>query len=425
MPLISRLRQSEYIRNISTLTSGTVIAQAIPLLVSPILSRLYTPDEFGIFAFYMSIVSAFAIIATLRYELAIIIPKSDEDALNVFGLSVLILLGISLTAFLGVIIFNFFVSPAIDIQPLLITWLYLLPVMILLLGMGNVFQNWFNRSKRYRILAIGKIVNSIGNNGIILLLGFIGTGAWGLLAGNIAGLILFNLLFLFFFLRKIDLPKGLISLAKMKELASEHRDLPTANTPQALLDGMQFNGIIYLLKILFNSTVIGWYSFAMRVLQAPMWLIGTSLAQVFYKDASAYYHDSQSVTIPVRRTLKFASVTGFPAVIALVFFGPALFGFVFGENWREAGVYAQILSPWIYMDFVRYSIAQAPLIVKKVKTMFIFSLIGNSIVVVSIFTGGLFLKDIKMTFLILSGLMVIYDLFIIGWIIQIAKQKKV
>lgn len=422
--MLRKIQKSEFAKNVVTLTSGTAIAQAITLLISPILSRLFTPDDFGLFAFYMSIVGAFALIATFRYEMAVMIPQDDKVSVNIAFLSLLIDFMLCLFLLFIVVVLGFTIPKDFQIDHLLKIWLYILPVFVFLIGSGNVFQHWFNRKKKYKILASSKIFNSVGTNVITLLIGFAGAGAWGLLIGNLVGIILFNL---YFILKIYYLDRDKISMldkTTLLPLAKKHKDLPLANSPQSLLEMLQMTGIIYLLKILFNSTIIGWYSFAMRILQAPMWLIVSSIAQVFYKEASEKHQNDEPILQTIKNTLKLTALVGLPAVAVLVFAGPPLFSFVFGSQWTEAGVYAQILAPWLFFDFLRYSIAQAPLIMNKVKPMFYFSVIGNIIVILSLAAGKFLFYDVRIALAFLSGLMVLYDVGIILWIIRITKNGK-
>ena len=79
--------QSTYARNVITLMTGTAFAQALPIAVSPILTRLYSPAEFGVFAMYLAVASILGVLVTGRYELAILIPKQDRDAIHIAALS--------------------------------------------------------------------------------------------------------------------------------------------------------------------------------------------------------------------------------------------------------------------------------------------------------------------------------------------------
>ena len=361
-------------------------------------------------------------IATFRYEMAVLVPKEEKPAVNIVYLSLIIDFLLCIFLFIVIVIFGLTISDEFPINRLIKIWLYFLPVFVFLLGSSTVFQHWFNRQKNYKNLAIAKIIRSAGNNGITLLLGLIGAGAWGLFIGNLVGIVLFNL----FFIVKIyyfDRDKfKFLDKSSLIPLAKKHKDLPLANTPQSVMELLQMNGIIYLLKIFFNSTIIGWYSFAMRILQAPMWLIVTSIAQVFYKEAAENYQKGIDIRNTVIKTIKMTAVVAMPALLVLITAGPQLFTFIFGKQWTEAGVYAQILAPWLYFDFMRYAIAQAPLIVNKMRPMLFLSIIGNIIVIASLVAGRYFFDDVRVAFIFLSSFMVIYDIGIIMWIFRIIKK---
>jgi len=421
--MLKKIFRSPFIKSILTLVTGSSIAQAITLLVTPILSRIYSPADFGVFTFFMAIVGAFALIATLRYEIAIMLPKKDQEAVNIVSLS-LIINALICIAILIVSIISFFTwFPLAKVYSPLKFWLLLMPVLVFLISSSNVFQNWFNRKKDYSNLAYSKIINSAGINLSTLALGLAGTGLWGLFTGNLIGLILFNI---FFIIRIILVDKNKfkdINFLTIKKMARQYKDLPKANTPQVLLEMFQLNGIIYLLQIFFMPTIIGWYSFAYRILQAPMSLVGTSIAQVFYKDAAEKVNNSLVFKKLVIRTILLAALIALPIVIIPVIAGPWLFSFLFGSGWRQAGVYSQILAPWFFLDFIRYAIAQVPIIKDRMKTMLKFSITGNILLIFSLIVGGVIFKNIIITLIILSLLMCIYDICLIGWIYKISAKN--
>ena len=153
MKLINKLKpKSEFNRNVLTLMTGTTIAQAIPIAISPILTRIYTPEDFGMFALYMSIASIIAIVATGRYELAIMLPKKDEDAINIVALSIIISFFVSFISLLIVFIFNTQITNILG-NPEISIWLYFIPLTVLLTGIYQSFNYWSNRKKQYKRLA--------------------------------------------------------------------------------------------------------------------------------------------------------------------------------------------------------------------------------------------------------------------------------
>jgi O-antigen/teichoic acid export membrane protein len=416
--------RSPFIKNTLKLVFGTGIAQAVTFLVSPVLSRLYTPEDLGLFTFYISIVGLFALIATLRYEIAIVYPKDDDDAVTIVSLSVIIAFGLSFLLFVLVLLYRFFLSASLPLNPVLTLWLYLLPVLVFFLGLGNIFQNWLIRKKEYRILSAGKIINSLGNNLTALFLGFIQIGIWGLLIGNITGTFFLVLFFGFFIYRSGQFRKYTVDRSSLKSLARRYKELPASNTLQSILEAMQNYGIIYLAKVFFSSSVVGFYALSIRVLQAPLWLTGTSISQVYTKDLAERFNKNENLEELLFKTIKIAALLTLPVQIILLAAGPWLFGIIFGPAWREAGVYARLLAPWMFFDFIRYCIAQTPLVVGRTRTMFYISIIGNGVMIICFCIGGWVFHDVKTGFLLLSIFMSIYAIGVILWIRTLVKPVK-
>jgi O-antigen/teichoic acid export membrane protein len=413
--------RSPFVQNTLKLVLGSGIAQVITFLVSPFLTRLYTPEDLGLFTFFISIVGLFALIATLRYEIAIIFPKEDKDAVNIISLSGIIALGLSFLLLILVILYRLFLSDRFPLNPVLSSWFYLLPVLVFFLGLGNIFQNWLIRKKEYRFLSAGKIINSLGNNLTALSLGLIGIGTWGLLIGNLAGTFLFVFFLGICINRAGQFRKDQLDRSSMVHFARKYKDLPTSNTFQSVLETFQNYGIIYLAKIFFNSSVVGFYALSLRILQAPLWLIGSSISQVYMKEAAERFNKNENLEELLIKTIKLSGLVALPMLIVLLAGGPWIFGFIFGSAWREAGVYAQILAPWMFFDFIRYCIALSPLVVGRTRSMFYISIIGNVLMITCFCIGGWVFRDVKTGFLLLSVFMSMYAIGVILWIRTIVK----
>ena len=415
--------RSDYFKNISKLVAGTSVAQLISFLAAPLITRLFTPSDLGAFTFLLSIAGGIGLVATLRYEMAIILPKENSDSVNLAFLSLIIAFFIAILSAFVLFVIDLFFFPGFIRNPVYKQWIYLLPVLIFLMAASSVFQQWYNHKREYRTLAYSKIVTSLGNNLATLLMGFAGMGALGLWLGNFAGFLFVIIFFviIFYFRHREDFRD--FNLTSQKKLAGKYKYLPMANTPQVIVEMVQSYGIVYLLKIFFSSSVLGLYSLSLRLLQAPMWLVGISIGQVFYKEASEQYQKDGNLIQPVLKTIRTSAAVAFPALIILLTIGPWLIGFIFGSAWTEAGRYARILAPWMFFDFIRSTISQAPLIIGKARSMFYISFIGSGLIVISIVTGGLFFRDPVVGFILLSLMQSIYCLVIIGWILAISKKS--
>jgi O-antigen/teichoic acid export membrane protein len=415
--------KSEFLRNVLTLMTGTAIAQAIPILISPILTRIYTPSQFGAFALFMSIAGSIAIISSLRYEMAIMLPENDGDSANVVSLSLIIVFIISILTLIGIFFINLF-SPGIlgassGLQP----WLYIMPLFVLFQGITQSINNWFVRRNDYKYIAIGKVNFSIVTNVLLILLGFLGFTYNGIFISNLIGWIVFTLFFILILFKKYGSLWSQVNKFIIKREAKKYREFPTTNVFQALIESFQMSGIIILVSYYFSTYVSGLYSFSLRVLMAPMWLIGTSIGQVFYQKASETYNKSGDLRLLIRKTVLNSALFFSPVLIIILIAGPSIFAFVFGKEWREAGEFARILSPWIFLDFVKSPISQVPLIVGKIKTMLPITIVGIVILLFSLIWGG-YTQDIYFGFKLLSGFMCVYVLCLMAWIYKVAAIKK-
>ncbi|MBC8485841.1 MAG: oligosaccharide flippase family protein, partial [Bacteroidetes bacterium] len=240
-----KLLQSEFLKNVITLMSGTAIAQAIPVLISPILSRLYTPEDFGVLALFMSIAAVISVIATGRYELAIMLPEKKRDAYNVLALSLLFTFIVSVFTFILVVIFKkpvaiFFEEPGIE------PWLYFLPIVVLFAGMYQAFNYWSTRHKTFKRNAAGRVSQSTVMSATNLGMGVAKAGSSGLILGYILGQVVAALVLGWQTLIHLKEIRKEITRKEIIENAKKYKNFLKINTPHAFLDSLQNNGIIYL-----------------------------------------------------------------------------------------------------------------------------------------------------------------------------------
>jgi O-antigen/teichoic acid export membrane protein len=415
MALMQNIFKSEFAKNISILVTGTAIAQVIPFLIAPFLTRIYSPADFGFFSIYMSIAAGITVICTARYDLAIILPKNDEDAQKLITLSFIICLIVSFLSFITILIIILF-----NDIPL---YFFLIPLFVFILGFNQIFVYWNNRIKQYKQISFNRINNAIFGNVSMLGLGFLKTGTIGLILGTFTGIIISTFVFVRKDLKNLFQNVKSFKYSEIKEIASRYKAMPKTNTIQALIDMYQLNGLVYLIPFFFSSTILGLYSFGMRILQAPVNLIGSAVAQVFYQKASEKYNNKETIYPLIKKTISKVALIALPIPIILFFAGEDIFAFVFSEKWRIAGLYAKILSPWIYFDFIRMTISQTPIILNKQKQLASISVFGSLIITLSILYAGIIEKDITIGFYLISVLFSLLNILIVYWICRISKQN--
>ncbi|RLA08695.1 MAG: translocase [Gammaproteobacteria bacterium] len=350
--MLNKLKpKSEFSRNVLTLMTGSTIAQAIPIAISPILTRIYTPEDFGIFALYMSIASIIAVIATGRYELAIMLPEKDEDAINIVALSAIITVIISLLTLSIVIIFNLQITNLLG-NPQISNWLYLVPISVLLTGFYQSFNYWSNRQKQYKTLAQNKVIQSTSTAGVNLSMGLAKWGVVGLIWGNIIGQTLASVILFKNILKKNHNLPTAINKNKIIKMLKRYIKFPKYDIISALANTSAQQITHILFNIIYNPAIAGFFYFTQKILSMPITYISSAILDVFKEQAARDYKKYNNAKKIYKSTfIKLMMIAILPSVF-LYFFAVDMFVIVFGEKWQIAGEYAKILSPMLFFRFM-------------------------------------------------------------------------
>ncbi|MEN5143112.1 MULTISPECIES: oligosaccharide flippase family protein [Pseudomonas] len=344
--------KNDFLRNVLTLMTGTTLAQAIPIAAMPLLTRLYTPEDFGVLALYMSLAGMISVIITARYEVAVMLPERDEDAASLVTLSICIASAISLVLLVIVSLFNE------DIQALLNNkaigpWLYLLPITVFVTGMWQALNYWNNRSKKFKRLAVSRVTQGGGMTLAQFLLTGLSTGGLvlGYLVGQVGGL----MVFLTRTWREDRAVLSRISLATMLVNARRYSKFPKYSTFGALLDNAAVQMPVLMLSKFYDTHIVGVFSLTFRALNLPMSLIATSFSQVLFQRFVVLQRENPDRLAPFVLKLFFGLLSLMVPLVGFVWVvGPELFALVFGETWRQAGEYATVL---IFAVAIRFAVS--------------------------------------------------------------------
>lgn len=419
----TKLPKGGFARSATTLMTGNVIAQAVLLSTYPLVTRLYTPGQFGTYALFTSIFSVLSTVATMRYELAIMLPEKDDDAVVVFKLSTLVALAFGLLSFIVVLFFN---RPIVSLlnNPEIGSWLYFIPLMIVLVGLFQNARYWLNRNKRYRKIAIaGVIKNSFKSGSQIGLATVPSINTHGLIIGTIISQTVSTLYMLFQLSKKMLVSLFSFKVSDLVREAKKYKKFPIINAPHSLLNSLSENIPVALFSMFFSNSVVGFYSISMVAVTLPITLISSSVGEVFYQRFNKAYNRGERLdtlaTDLIKTMLKIALV---PALI-LFAVAPYLFSFVFGHVWVESGQYTRILAPWAFMIFVVAPLSYIPLTLGYQKKSLVIEIVGLTMRVLSVLIGVYF-KSIYISLILfsLSGFCVLtYTMF---WVIKISKKEQ-
>ncbi len=358
--------KSGLVRNVLTLSTGSTIAQAIPVLISPILTRIFPVADFATLTVVTALISFLGVIICGRYEIAIGLPADDKEAKQLVYLSVTISVIVASVAMLLILIFNHPLARLLNNEAAA-PYLLLIPIASLMYGINQALTYWNIRNRNYALMSSSRVSQSITNSGSSLAFGYSGWNFNGLVIGNILG----NAAALMYsFFRTISyggitFKRSEFSKAHMKELAVKYSDLPKVNGLHATVDMLQSTGVIFIISALFGNITTGLYGLTLRILQAPLTLIGSSFSIVFYKEVSEKVTNKQRIDKLLKTTITTLALISFPIFLTIMIFGPDLFEFVFGAEWRESGVYAQIMSPWLFVNFISSPVSHLPVILGK------------------------------------------------------------
>lgn len=389
------------------------MGQSIVILASPLLTRLYSPEDFGLLAVYAGLLGILATVASLRYQLAIPLPESDEEAAHVVVLGLVVVLGITA---LSTLIVGFFGGPLAEAlnTPSLAPYLWLLPVGLLLTGIYQVLQYWAIRTKAFSALARTKVTQAIGM--VTVQLGAYTVGPLALLLGQIAGQAAGSTSIGSLAVQRHWSVFRAVRLRGIGKAANRYRRFPIYSSWTGAFNAAGSQLPPVLLAALFNPAAAGIYVLAHRVLAMPMKLLGRAIADVFYASATDARRNDQLAPLVAGIHEKLAHIAMPPALI-LVLAGPQLFALVFGEGWRQAGEFAQWMAPWIYMVFITAPLSTLFSLLEKQAQGMLFqgALLSTRIVTLLI---GAYYNDVMLAVaLFASGSAVCWVGFLI-WIIR-------
>jgi len=400
---------SEFISNVLKLVSGSVIAQILAVLLIPIITRLYTPEDYGLFSLILAITAIIAIFSSLSYQLAIMLPKEDEDAAHIVALCFVLILFSSIITGLA---FFFFASPITNIlnAPALKKYLWCVPFLVFFTALFSVLTYWNSRRKRFGVYAVAQVTNSLSGKGVQIGTGIADASPFGLILGSIVGFFCALLVMMKGFHVDLKFFKS-TTKRRMKELAVRYKKFPLFTSWSTTANTISTQIAPLLLVYFYSPLVVGYYAIALQVVQIPMSLIGSAVSQVFFQKASEEKNKTGSISQVVHGVhRRLVSIGIFPMLLLLII-GEDLFVIVLGMQWYTAGLYAKILVPWFLLVFIASPLSTIFCVLERqyIDLTFNVSILISRILVLCI--GGLLL-DPKGTLVLFSITGVIFW----GWL---------
>jgi O-antigen/teichoic acid export membrane protein len=417
---ILQFSKRPFIRNVVMVASGTAMAQAISMIFSPLITRLYGPDAYGLQGVFLSIASIMGAIASMTYPVAIVLPKSDIDAVGLVWLSIYI--GIAMSLLTLVILFFFGPEILTLLQAEEISaFIYLIPAFMFISVVSTVLGQWLIRKKAFTLTAKVTVWQTLIINMIKASFGLVHPTAAVLIITNTLGGLL-SAVMIFFGLRKTrkaSQQEAKVSKTRLSTwaLAKRHRDFPLLRAPQVLLNSVSHSLPVIMLATYFGPATVGFYSIASAVLAIPAGLIGNSVMQVFYPRINEAIHrgeDAKALIIKATAGLALSGALPFAAVIVA---GPTLFSFVFGEKWQVAGVYAQWLALWLFFQYINKPAVSAIPALRLQRGLLIYELFSTGSKVLALYLGYTHFKSDVAAIALFSVFGVVAYSWLILWVI--------
>lgn len=405
--LKSKIFGSGIVRNTLILSLGALLAQLIAIVFSPVLSRLFTPNNFGELGKIVAFSSIFVGVASLRYDLAIVLSKSAFETKQLIKVSHALIFIISLISIPVYAVTYKVFDPYILLSIIVIIYLN---------SVYNLIVNIYTRYKRFKSIAILKMINKVTTVGTQIGLGVFGLGSFGLIIGQVLGLFLTlvysSIKSLKIFKKVIFVGRG--SYNQAKPIIKKHYRFPMFSAPQNFLNSLSQNAPILLLDRFFGETMIGLYWFAYRIIQMPIVFFSNSIRQTFYQKASVTNLGKELTSLFVKST-RTLFLIGLPFIIIGMLILPYLFEFIFGAEWTESGVYGRWLLPWVLFLFVNPpAVMLIPILnMQKFNLVYDIYLLVARILVVCI--GGYFFTPL-ITIILFSLVSSVFNIFIIGFV---------
>ena len=280
---IASLSSSKFVQNVTTVVAGTAGAQAISVAFSPVITRLYGPESFGLLGAFMALVSVLIPLGALTYPIAIVLPKDDSEARDLGWLSFYIAFGMSSFCVVVIFVWGEFLLDRAGLGAIA-AYSLLIPLALFFSAILQIAKQWLIRKKQFKVTAKVALCQALIIGSMKTVFGFLNPTAFVLIMMSVCGSIL-QAIMLWAGLRKVkknqqvkeNLPKP-----DLKRVALRYKDFPIYRAPQILINAMSQALPVLMLASFFGPTAAGFYALAKTVLDIPIGLIGQSVADVFY-----------------------------------------------------------------------------------------------------------------------------------------------
>lgn len=410
--------RSEVIRNSSILISGNVLGLGLSFLIMPLLSRLYSEADFGVFALMMSLTGILSILSTGKYEEAFVLTRDQREASVLFGFLFRLLAVIGLSLFLALLFFRDSCLSLLNMEALNAYW-YMIPVFTVLLASFNILTNLANKVKQYKAIASSNfllnLLNAFSKAGAY----FVIPNAGGLFAGQVVGQLV--ACFSFYRLREY-LKDGLFAgKRQIVAIARRYKDFPLYNMPRGFLNSFSVNLPFLVLTGIFGETLLGLFFMGFNVTFRPVLLISNSIYQVLYEKTARLKNEKMKISGIINLYWKRSLLYMIPCFLIAFAIGPWFFGFVFGAEWEASGTYFRYILPWMFGILITTPMGFLPLLFNRQRTAMVIEIFYFISRAIALFIG-IRMDDFNLCILLFSAVGLLFMGITLFWYKRIIRQ---
>jgi len=361
------LLKSELLRNTSILISGTALAQLIPILLQPVLRRYFSPEIFGAYSVYLSLIGILLVISSFRYELAIILPKKDKESAAIFFLALFLNLVFNILLLLAILLWKTKILGFLNLSEDYADYLYLVPFGTFLFSSYQSINYWLIRKKQFFSISVNKFVRRgfEGSAQIGFKFAKISTGlVYGDIIGHIA-----NVCSGFYQAAKSGLSIRFFSLRKIKYVLFKYSEYPKFNIIPAFMSTCSFLLPAIMINKFFSTDNTGYFDLSKLLLSIPLALIATSLSNVLLQRISEKNKLKQSIRKDLYSILGFVLIVVICEVTIIMIWAEDLFRIFFGPQWEFSGSISKILVWAFAFNFFVSSFSSIFISLKKIKLL--------------------------------------------------------
>jgi O-antigen/teichoic acid export membrane protein len=369
---LKKFFKNSFTRNVVTLFTGSALAQVFPFLITPVLGRLFTPIQFGIYGQVNSVMQVLGSSPGGRYGQAVVVPKSEDQARALVHASFLVTIIFTLVSGILLYLFDDSIRELLSANELG-RWLLITPVFVLLVGLQRPFNFWLVRKERYRALALLKIVQTTSAGVLWLAFGFLKVDG-GLILGYIGGWVVFTIAS-FYFCFKNEIHLVSFDISTLWKSMKEYRDFPIYNATPIMLTEFSKQATIFLITYLFTLEETGYYNMTRMLIYNPLTIFGMAFSQVYFQKIAARQQEKISVQSSMLKVTFLLLVFAALAIGILHFWGTELFAFILGEEWAISGRISEILIISYALQFVVLPISTVLTAIKEVKLASVYPLV--------------------------------------------------